>query len=273
MGDSATAEVLQRFFPPSTVVGRERSLKISRSRLMLDRCMIGVRAESATLARFRDFAGATGMPSEYLDQLITMTPQSDHLHVGLESDGQRLWCKVYLEFDRNYAEARRAKHMRQRQLLLYLAFKWECDRPELRAISRYSCCIGINHEEIVGRVERFHTGQTSAVRRLIMAALEATRSRASPPMYLETCEDGNPRLSYDLNFYGSGLKLSGLRSQFEYLDCQCSLDGRLLTEIEPVCDRFLGHLSAGVDRFGEEFLTVYFPENDAVDARLHHELC
>ncbi len=262
------SDILLELLAGVPLAGRERSLKISHAGLLTDRLLLGFAVTPAAWARFADLARAFAMPSAWMEQVVALLPQSDHLHVGVEVEGARRWCKVYLEFDRNLDAARRAESAPGSPLLLYLAFKWETARPGEGGIARYFCHVNLPQAHILDRVKRLHGTSPSPVRNLVFAALETQGDQARRPMYLEVREDGNPRSSYDINFYGSGLRLAELAPQLRAVAESFGLEEELATFLAPLAMRRLGHLSAGQDRHGEEFLTVYYPLDEAHDARV-----
>ena len=78
-------------------------------------------------------------------------------------------------------------------------------------------------------------------------------------LYIEVCEDDNPRVSFDIKLYEAKLlmrEISPLMS--EILDFyEIPLD-RFDLISERVQDKTFGHLSGGIDRSGQDFLTIYF---------------
>jgi len=250
------------------LAGRERSMKISRAGLLTDRLLLGFLATPAAWSRFVELARAFSMPSAWEAQVAALLRQSDHLHVGLETDGARRWCKVYLEFNRNLAAARRQARPPGVPLLLYLAFKWDTARPREGGISRYFCHVDLPPADMLERVQRIHGVSPSPVCDMVCSALQAGAGKASPPMYLEVREDGNPRSSYDINLYGSGLRLVDVAPRLQAVAGSLGLGRELTSFLGPLGERRLGHLSAGRDRHGDEFLSVYYPMDDANDARV-----
>jgi hypothetical protein len=78
-------------------------------------------------------------------------------------------------------------------------------------------------------------------------------------VYVEAAEEGNPRRSFDLNFYKAGLRVGDLRAPLSRLCDRYSIeDARLASLLEQSGTRPFGHLSGGVGREAEDFLTVYY---------------
>jgi hypothetical protein len=88
-----------------------------------------------------------------------------------------------------------------------------------------------------------------------------TAERTSPRdiQYLEVTEEGNPRKSFDVNIYKSGLLLQDLHEDLLRALRLCAIPR---SRFEPFYQRIkterVGHLAGGVDRDNRDFLTVYF---------------
>lgn len=269
-GRECRSDVLLDMLSGIPLMGRERSMKMSSAGLLTDRLLLGFVATPPAWLRFVELSRAFSMPSAWRDQVAAMLQQSDHLHVGLETDGARRWCKVYLEFNRNLTAARRQARPPSLPLLLYLAFKWDTVQPHDGGVSRYFCHVNLPRADTLKRVRRVHGLSPSPVRDMVCSALLAGEGQAPPPMYLEVREDGNPRNSYDINLYGSGLCLADVAPQLQAVARPLGLGGDLTSFLGLLGARRLGHLSAGRDRHGDEFLSVYYPFDDANDARVRN---
>jgi hypothetical protein len=83
--------------------------------------------------------------------------------------------------------------------------------------------------------------------------------RPEEHLYVEVEEEGNPRVSFDLNLYWANLLLGEL---YPYLLMMCRHFGipeeDFHRHYEPVKTQIFGHLSGGTDRHGRDFLTVYY---------------
>ena len=64
--------------------------------------------------------------------------------------------------------------------------------------------------------------------------------------------------SWDVNLYKTGLLVSDAAPELEAIGRHFGVDaGALSAALAPMQDRLLGHLSGGIDRHGEEFVSVY----------------
>jgi hypothetical protein len=78
-------------------------------------------------------------------------------------------------------------------------------------------------------------------------------------LLMEVDEPGNPRRSCDLNVYDAELRMRDISDLLETALTDFAVpkpQARLV--FDRAADRALGHLSAGVGRDGQEFVTIYF---------------
>jgi hypothetical protein len=114
--------------------------------------------------------------------------------------------------------------------------------------------------DILRRVAACYLDPASALCALAQTIIRqaAHREPQASLLYLEASEDGNPRSSFDINLYKAGMQVAdasvalaaaaaALRIPAAALDAQLEMLG--------TCP--LGHLSSGIDRHGQEFISVY----------------
>jgi hypothetical protein len=92
------------------------------------------------------------------------------------------------------------------------------------------------------------------------------RNPDSSILYIEVSEEGNPRRSFDVNLYKTGISVNDAAPQLYAIAQQLGIEqDALRVQMERLGELPLGHLSGGVDRHGREFLSVY-AEVRAADA-------
>ena len=240
--------------------GREDSFKLVHPRVIGARVLIGV--ESASMASERLLALATelGMPHACLEVLLPRTAEANAVFFGFEDLGASWLCKVYLEFwDQVRRETRRTGS--QAPQLLHLGVKWDSARPDRHEVARYDCHPLLDVRAILRRMAACY-GQAGApelcelAQAIVRAA--AQRNRQASLLYLEVSEQGNPRASFDINLYKSGMRVADAEAQLRqagtYFQAPAALLEQQLHQLGPCA---LGHLSSGMDRHGKPFLTVY----------------
>jgi hypothetical protein len=88
--------------------------------------------------------------------------------------------------------------------------------------------------------------------------LGARRSPSASLLYLEVSEPGNPRQSFDINLYKTGLDVAAVAAPLQQAArCLVVPPEQLDSQLQRLGPCRLGHLSSGLDRHGQPFLTVY----------------
>ena len=78
-------------------------------------------------------------------------------------------------------------------------------------------------------------------------------------MYVEAEEEGNPRRSFDLNLYKAGLRVADVQPALSRLRERYSVAEAAFADLLRECGtKRLGHLSGGLGRETEDFLTLYY---------------
>jgi tryptophan halogenase len=94
---------------------------------------------------------------------------------------------------------------------------------------------------------------------LALLDLAAARVDAARLQFLEVEEDGNARLSFDLNVYDAGLAVRDFQAPLARLREHFGVrPGQFQALYDQIRNRPLGHLAGGVHRDGEAFATVYY---------------
>jgi hypothetical protein len=87
----------------------------------------------------------------------------------------------------------------------------------------------------------------------------ARRSVDRSFIYVEVHEDGNPRQSFDINLYKANLRLREIVPFLARIRQHYSVPVEQFDRLyELVGDKLFGHLAGGIDRHGQDFLTVYY---------------
>lgn len=248
--------------------GREDSFKMTRQRLLCDRVLIGVQAAQLPARTFFDLAFQLGMPTQCLGLLSPLMAHANALFFGFEERAEGRVCKVYLEFwDQVCAEVRRTGA--QTPLLLHLGVKWDSQRPGRHELARYTCHPLLNGRDVLRRMAAVYpqAGSLSArdvALRIVRQGLQ--RNPAAALVYVEVSESGNPRCSFDVNLYKTGIQVADAQAELCQAGAHFGIAPQLMqAQLQRLGPCPLGHLSGGADRHGAEFLSVY-GEIQALDA-------
>jgi hypothetical protein len=145
---------------------------------------------------------------------------------------------------------------------LYTGFKWDTSAPHRQAVTRYAWYPSLPIPELLARLRVItEPGRHSG----LLDIAQGVTERASHEIphgdiqYVEVTEEANPRRSFDINIYKSGLRIEDL----------CPYLLRALPNFAITPERFeslyqrirgerFGHLAGGIDRDDKEFMTVYY---------------
>lgn len=241
--------------------GFEKSFKLAPGGAQAERLILGVRTALAGEAALLGVCRGIGMPQDYLEEFARRLPQANTAGFGFEGDGAGGAYKVYLEFwdalrDRVQREPRDVS-----PALLFLGFKWDPRDAGRRAIARYTCHPLLSVEGIGARLGALYEGGAGASLEAARAILALAARRLGPGtfVYVEAAEEGNPRRSFDLNFYKAGLRVADLLPALEPLCARYGIGGDALGALAAQAGAHpFGHLSGGLGRDGRDFLTVYY---------------
>jgi hypothetical protein len=245
-----------------TGFGFEKSFKLSAGGVRADRLILGVKRDLADPQALMEICRRLGMPDAQLAQFAERLPEANTVGFGFEGGERGGAYKVYLEFwDRVRARVQRDPG-NVSPALLFLGFKWAVADNTRSALATYTCHPLLSVRGIGERLERLYEGRADnpsldAARDIL--ALAVRRVPGYTFVYVEAAEEGNPRKSFDLNFYKAGLTVADLRPAFAALCARYSIAREKLERIEAQAgDRPFGHLSGGLGRDGSDFLTVYY---------------
>lgn len=253
---------LARAYP---LEGFERSFKASAHRLLTERFLFGIQRQRLRTQMVADFCRGLGIPPVFLSAAMRAIPSADTLHFGYEGQGQGAFCKLYLEFWRRLNDCQSGLAM-ETAVPLYLAFKWDPDDPRRQALARYACYPRVDAAAMKRRLTALY-GDGAAqcpswifLHDLLDSLIQAGKAA---PMYIEVREDGCPRHSFDLNLHDLDVPMSSLVVPTLRLGQAFGLARQDLEGLLAALGDFpIGHVSGGTSREGDDFLTVYYRDND-----------
>jgi tryptophan 7-halogenase len=259
----AVADLIQLVETLRAPYGLERSVKITRGTLADDRCLIslGRAAFGVALAeRLAQIGSALGMPEAFMHALPGSLEGADVVHLGYEAAAGRDVYKIYCEYA---SSVRRAMAARSRDpVLVHLAYKWTPQRADSAAVTRYTWVpcrtrgeLEFKLQDLVPANAAPHANRCS----LALVSRVAAFAASGELLLMEVEEPGNPRRSCDLNVYDAALRMGKIADLLEVVTTDFAVPpARAHAVFDHAADRMLGHLSAGVGRDGQEFVTFYF---------------
>jgi len=241
----------------------EPSFKLSVGTLLADRFLLSLTppAPGGPRGRFTRILAGLGLPDCYLPVVEANLPDACHLHLGVEQGPGGCLHKFYLEFPLAQSPGLDGTPAGSGPPLVHIAFKWDPARAQRHTVTRYLDRSAADGSGLVQTIGTICDQQSGAM----VAAAAALIERAAPSLafahmqLLEVLEEGNPRRSFDLRLYGSGLRLAALR---DWLGGLWDHFGIAAAARRALLERFggapIGHLSGGVGRDGGEFCTIYY---------------
>ncbi|GGO87577.1 hypothetical protein GCM10011348_41090 [Marinobacterium nitratireducens] len=233
----------------------ERSCKLRQGRVLPERFLLGVPVSQLAPEDFGSLLAEFGLDSRGRQLFDQHFPGASEVQFAVEQDGDRVLCKVYLEYwDRLLQRLGRGD---EGPALLNLGFKWQAGRPADLVLDSYLCLPRIRHLDIVGRVRERAGELGDAVADLVLWAAAAVPDREL--VYLEVDGGEGGRYSYDINLYPCRRSLSDAAPRLQALAGRLCCDGG---ELDALLERHarapLGHISGGRDRQGRGFFTFYY---------------
>lgn len=257
---SPVQRLLARLEASGVRYGREDAFKLGRRRVIGARVLIGVESAALETGRALALAGELGMPDECLQVLLARVGDANAVFFGFEPLGPSWICKVYLEFwDAVRREFRRTGA--QAPQLLHLGVKWDSARPGRHEVARYHCHPMLGVRTILRRMAAcYGEPGAPALCELAQAIVRhaAQRRPDASLLYLEVGEQDNPRASFDINLYKSGMLVQDAAAQLRLAGAWFEAPPvRVEEQLVLLGPCALGHLSSGLDRHGQPFLSVY----------------
>jgi hypothetical protein len=239
--------------------GREHSFKLVRGGVLAGRLLTGTPRERLAAGAFASLAASLGMPAAAKQLLTSRLSEANAVLFATEDDGPRHLFKAYLEFwDGVRARVRSGDPSPQ---LLHLGVKWSSDRPGHHEEAHYTCHPLLGVHDVLRRMRGIYppSGPDQALRiAQDLVRTGAKRRPGAPFLYLEATEAGNPRRSFDVNFYKTGLRVGDAADQLLQAAAHFEVDERRMRcVLEPLLALPLGHIAGGTARDGGEFLSVY----------------
>lgn len=244
-----------------TTYGFERSVKIRPRELLDERFLLTVHKNSFApdpVKGVMKIYRKLNAPDVFESLIRQYMPSSNIIHIGFENSAESAIYKLYLEFS---PETRNLRPPEDRNLV-YLSLKWDVAIPSRRAVARYSALPPMAASELIAKLpEKYDFKEKSSFFRLVGGLLEQVAPSAENRalFVLDVVEDENPRRSFDVNLYDANLRVADiaapLRDILVYFNI-CEDD--ISAFYKPIRGERLGHFSAGIDRGGREFATVFF---------------
>jgi hypothetical protein len=235
--------------------GYEYSFKMCEGLILADRFLITM--DKAALGkdyrkRVIDLCTKLRAPSSFVEAIERSITEARILPFGFESSEQGGMHKVYLEFPLPSLTE---------PTLVHTSYKWDPVHPERRAIGTYMRHPLLSYEDTAERVRNMlaecrKPGAFEIADEFLRLAMPRLKENFH---YLEVTEEGNPRKSFDVNFYSAFLTVGDVHPMLLRIAERYSLSiGEFEARLKPIEKMRFGHLTGGIDREGRDFFTIHF---------------
>ena len=242
--------------------GYERSFKMLENKLLANRFLLGIKTAGLKSEQLLAICHQLDMPTTYMEAFKTHLPDANLVFLGFEDNEADCVYKIYLEFWDKVTKDIQIKSSRNEPVLLHLGFKWNTDNNTEATISRYTCYPLLSINDILKRLSNLyenHEDRNSLEVAEDIIRSAASRSAATSLIYVEVGEENNPRQSFDINLYKANLRLSDIYASLSRTRQHYSISAEQFARLyKSVGNKLFGHLSGGVNREGNDFLTVYY---------------
>lgn len=246
-------------------MGYERSFKISKHSFYGNRFLLGTSLKALgehPHEKVFDISRKLGMPDKFLALLEEKIFDANYIHFGFEESEAASLYKVYLEFHKKIQTEIKARGPGSGQFLLHAGFKWDASDRTIAGATSYTWHRMISIEEIYAKMASVldpvrHGVALQSAKDIVRLA--ARRIPDRDILYLEVSEENNPRRSFDINLYRAGLQMEELYPYLQKIWRHYSISpAQYRSMYELAKSKTFGHVSAGIDRTGKDFLTVYY---------------
>ena len=248
----------------------EHSFKMRHGTLLPDRFLLGIDKQDLgemAYEKVLNVCTGMGMPDGLLTSFQRRFSEANYVHFGFENSGKTIISKTYLEFyDRVERGLKERFDGKPGPSVLYRGYKWDPRERTGGVETTYRWHPWLSTSEMEERMERIlSASRNGKCLEIIRAVLKLASRRVSHQdiLYMDVAEKGNPRRSFDINFYRAGFQMGELYPYFcELCQCYSIHPGSFHDLYHPAETQIFGHLSGGMDRNNLDFFTIYHrPKN------------
>lgn len=265
IGSGKAAALLELIEELKVELSIERSVKLAEKSLLGNRFLVVVNkklVKEKPNERILEICEKMAMPRELLDTFSQNLHDADYVYFGFEENEKTSMYKAYLESPEYWTRVTPNSPYGSEPFQLYEGFKWDTLDSKKRVLTSYTCYPCITLESIFQRLSSLYEDPMLRDSLEITKAILETASKRTGHenlVYLEVSEGDNPRKSFDISMYKAKLLLEDLFPLLLEMGRRFSIASeRLYALFDPVRAERFGHLSGGIGREGQEFLTVYY---------------
>jgi hypothetical protein len=241
----------------------ERSFKLRPGTLLAQRYLLGVPTAGQTPALLGEVARRLGMPGAQQDLFEQALEGASTALYGFEGGPEGALFKAYAEYSTRSSPALMQECGADPPAVeMFRGFKWRAGSADAGIQTCYSVRPGLGPQQVRALADARLRGQRlDALHGDVLAML--TRALAARPGYapiwLDLGEVGSTVRAFDLNLYDAGLRVQDIAGEVAAIGRAFLVDALLVQRLLAASGPgLLGHVSAGLGREGQPYLTVYF---------------
>jgi len=245
------------------IEGFEKSFKLSHGSLFERRALIGVTQITQYRRAIFNICHLLNMPEEHLQLFREYFSNANRVYFAYEETPSICTHKIYLELWDYHVSKKSPRH---EPFMLYLGFKWDPTANTNNTLTRYTLHPEMSLENILDKIDEIYPNHSNAqahsiTKKIITTASNKTNARSLK--YLEVTEDNNSRKSFDINLYDAGLKTHDIYAELIAMQEHYKIDATKFHDFyNSIKQQEFGHLSGGVDKSNNDFMTFYYEVNN-----------
>lgn len=233
----------------------ERSIKLARGKLIANRYMIAFEAGLLTRDHIADAFRKLRIDGRAKAEIESNLAHTNLMLLGFEEEARTASYKVYLELKTDRCG------VKDHPQLKHLGYKWQIGREADFRRAKYlwfpNLCWPTQIDRPIAEILNDRSTPAAIFVNQVLVDIRDTKRMIA---YIESSEEGSPRRAFDLNLYELELSIDRFAQSIQQMCESYSLNRvELQRWIEIVRGKKLGHVSAGIDRFGQDFVTLYYP--------------
>ncbi|MGD8350446.1 MAG: hypothetical protein PVI79_14450 [Gammaproteobacteria bacterium] len=239
--------------------GYEKSFKLIERRLLRNRYLLGIEKSILDDSKLASICEQMKLPEKFAERFFDDIAEANLVLLGFEEGADYCSYRIYFEYWDRLRRRISASPPPYQPMTLFQGYKWSTNDGDVAVVTDYVCYPRLGTDEIVARIREIGADGEAFAIAIEIISLAARLAGDQAFVYLEASEGGNPRNSFDINLYPAGMTLQSIYPRVERLFEHYGIPATELERLYRDCaSRPLGHLSAGIDREGRDFFTVYY---------------
>lgn len=238
----------------------DQSFKLRQGQLLKNRFLSQIASTDMSRESLLGLCSNLQMPDNCLRVLEENLEGINGIGFAYEEEDGNFTYKVYLEYWAKLVRELRYKRNKFEPMVLHIGYKWRPGSSE-GIVDDYMWYPNLAPKHIVNKLHRIYSMREQlelfdVLKSIIQQASEHLENRRF--IYLEVKDEESGRHSYDINLNRAYLPLQEFGAQLEQVRNYFDVSTDQFHELyERLKHKRFSHIAGGVNRAGEEFITVY----------------